>query len=100
MISFILVLVIAFWSWFGYGPRLLRWPSVVVLILLTSGHPLGQNLAGVLDSTTVVLLPLAVALLGIWIMVRGLFPRGARRHRPGWQRDDYERGRRWWDERW
>jgi hypothetical protein len=99
MITFFLLIVLACWSWFGYGPRFLRWPAVVLLILMSSGHPLGRELSGAVEPITLSLLPLAIVLLGIWIMVRGVFSRRSWR-RPDWRRDDYERGRRRWNERW
>lgn len=94
MITFLLLIALACWCWFGYGPRFLRWPAVALLILLSSGHPLGGELSRALEPITLSLLPLAIIFVGIWIMIRGVFPR-----RPS-ERHRYDRERRWRDGRW
>jgi hypothetical protein len=99
MIGFILLLTLAGWCWFGYGPRFLRWPVLVLLALVTSRHALGQSLANSLDVFAGSILPIIIVCFGIWVMMRGFFsgPNRSYRHRR-WR--DESMGRRWWDDRW
>jgi len=99
MIGFLLLLALAGWCWFGYGPRFLRWPALVLLALVTSRHALGESLAHSLDALAGAALPIVIVAIGIWVMMRGFFSGsyGSHRHR-GWRNEST--GRRWWDERW
>lgn len=93
---------IAIWCWFGTGPLFLRWPAVVVVVALTSGHPLASVFGEGSEELIWPLLNLLIALFGLWIVVRGVF--GGPRRRCHYHHDRYHRygryGRRWRDDRW
>lgn len=99
MILTVLFLLVALWCWFGRGPYFLRWPAVVLIILFTSGHPLGGMLGGMLDGFAEPLLTLFFMILGFSFIVRGVFGRSHRRHRdfgppPHWHNHHRDYGRR------
>ena len=100
MLAIILFLALACWCWFGQGPYFLRWPAVVIVVALTSGHPLAQVLGKDFEQLIWPLLALFLALLGLWIIIRGVFcPPGRRYHHH--HHDHYGRyGRRWRYDRW
>ena len=93
LIGLILVAAFTFWCWFGRGPRALCWLSLIVLVLMTSGHWVGNLLGVYISSLAGPLLPLFIVGLGLMIMLRGF---GVRR-----RRQPYGYGRRWGrDDRW
>jgi hypothetical protein len=93
LLGLILVGAFTFWCWFGAGPRLFRWISLVVLVLVTSGHWIGNFLGVYISSLVGPLLPLFLVGVGLMIMLRGFG-----RHR---RRQPYGYGRRWGrDDRW
>jgi hypothetical protein len=67
----LLSLIVAVWTWLGTGPRLLRWPSLLGLVLLTSGHPLGQALVANTEVLAAPLLTLLIMGFGIKLMLGG-----------------------------
>lgn len=93
LLGLILIAAFTFWCWFGSGPRPFRWICLVVLVLITSGHWIGNFLGVYISSLAGPLLPLLFVGLGLMIMLRGL----------GWRRrrQPYGYGRRWGrDDRW
>jgi hypothetical protein len=99
MIGFLMLLALAGWCWFGYGPRFLRWPVLVLLVLVTSRHALGESLAHSLDALAGSVLPILIVAIGIWVMTRGFLTESHRSQRYRRWRDG-STGRRWWDDRW
>lgn len=91
MLLLILLISLACWCWFGAGPFFLRWPLVVLLVLLTSGHQMGAVVGSYLEVLAEPLLVFGIVLLGLWIMVRGIFGRRRADHnyhnRRGWHGD-------------
>lgn len=98
----LLFLALACWCWLGQGPYFLRWPAVVIVVILTSGHPLAGMAGEDFEQLVWPLLTLFFALLGLWIIIRGVFgpPRPRHyHHHPRYGR--YGRyGRRWRYDRW
>jgi hypothetical protein len=88
MLLLILIIALACWCWLGRGPRCCRWPLVVLLALLTSGHQAGAVVGSHLEMLAGSLLTLGLVLLGLWIMVRGVSGRRQvreyRHHRRDW----------------
>ena len=88
----LLVIALACWCWLGAGPRCFRWPLLVLLALLTSGHWTGSLAGEYLDAVAGPLLVLLIMAVGFSIMLRGFWPRQPRTHRQccrerGWNRD-------------
>lgn len=108
MMLTVLFLFIALWCWFGRGPYLLRWPALLGVVAMTSGHPLAAMLGKDLEPLAAPLLTLFFMILGLSIMLRGVFGPSRRRHHyhdgpPGYWRGHHHRygryyGRRNWDE--
>jgi len=74
---------------------MLRWPLVVLIVLVTSGHQLGAEVATGANTLAATLLPFLLVIVGILVMLRGGFRRSHRRpydtHRERRYRHD-----RWW----
>ena len=105
MMLTVLFILVALWCWFGRGPYFLRWPAVLLTILLTSGHPLGGILGGMFDGLAEPLLVLFFLILGFSMMLRGLFGQSHRRHRgfghlPHGHHHHRNYRRRGWYDRW
>lgn len=94
MLGIVLIIALACWSWFGNGPRFLRWPSIVVLLLMTSGHPIGGIVGAYVGAFAAPVLTLLIMLCGIMIILRGSGWRPRRR-----DYRDYREGGRFYD-RW
>jgi hypothetical protein len=77
-IALLLIIALAAWCWLGSGPLFLRWPSVVVLVLLTSGHTAGTAISGYLDKIAGPVLVLVIMAIGLSMMLR---PHMRRRYR-------------------
>lgn len=77
MIS-VLLLVLAFWCWFHQGPRFLRWPVLLVIVLISSGHPLGAEIHQWMLPFLGPLLLFGIMVAGFAVMLRGFF--GSRHH--------------------
>lgn len=77
----ILFLFVAFWCWFGRGPYLLRWPALLGVVVLTSGHPLAAMLGEDLAPLAGPLLTLLFAILGLTIIFRALSGSSSRGYR-------------------
>ena len=97
MLSILLLLALSCWCWFGNGPWCLRWPALLLAVLLTSGHPLGGPVGQVLEALAPTILALIFAIAGLLIILRGAFGgwrsrRGYYHHRPppwSWRRYDH-----------
>jgi hypothetical protein len=89
MLGLLLCIALACCCWFGCGPRFLRWPLIVLIVLMTSGHQLGALMAAWIDALSEPILTLLIMLLGFVIMVRGFGWRSRRRdyREGGWFRD-------------
>lgn len=95
MIGILLLVALAIWCWLFEGPRFLRWPLVVLIVLTTSGHQLGSEVAAGTNVLAATLLPFLLVIAGILIMLRGGFRR--RYHRPyDRYRERRYRHDRWW----
>ena len=79
MLSLLLVFGLACWCWFGRGPRFLRWPLVVIFLLIQSGNPIGNVVSAWIGALSGPLLQLLIVVIGIMIMFRGLGWRSRRR---------------------
>jgi hypothetical protein len=93
MLLLILLIALACWCWLGTGPLLFRWPLVVLLVLLTSGHQMGAVVGSYLETFAEPILTLGIVFLGLWIMVRGFGGRRRTEH-------DYHHRRGWHGHRW
>lgn len=93
-----LLLVIAFsvWCWLGRGPYFLRWPLLLLTVLMTSGHAVGGVINEFASAIASPVLTILLILFGISVMLRGLWPR----HRDRYYRDRHRYNRRRYDERW
>lgn len=91
LFGLVLVIALTLWCWVGSGPRPFRWISLIVLLVIISGHPLGNLIAVYISSFAGPFLPLFFVGLGLLIMLRGF---GSRR-----RRQPYGYGRRR-DDRW
>jgi hypothetical protein len=92
MLGFLLVVGLAFWSWLGNGPRFLRWPLVLVFLLMIYGREYGGLVSDHMDALAAPVLTLVIMIVGFLITLRGF----------GWrprQRRYRYRGR-WYDDRW
>ena len=92
MLGFLLVVGLALWSWLGNGPRFLRWPLVIVFLLMTFGREYGGIASAQLDALAAPVLTLAIMVAGFLIILRGFGWRPRRRR--------YRYERRWYDDRW
>lgn len=76
----LLCIFLAIWCWLGRGPYFLRWPAILMVVLLTSGHPLisvvDSEFGGILGP----LLSLFFAIFGLTIIFRGIFGGSRRRY--------------------
>ena len=82
MLSTFLCIAVACWCWFGNGPYFLRWPAVLMVVVLTSGHPLAAMLGPEMEQLAAPLLTLLFMIFGLSIILRGIFGRS-------WGRDPY-----------
>lgn len=98
MMALLILVSVAIWSWLGRGPIFFRWPALVGLTLLTSGHPLGIALARVLDGMAEPLLALFFVFLGISIILKPIFGGSRRRYTPRRYDDPRREGRGWYDQ--
>jgi hypothetical protein len=103
MMLTVLFLLVAVWCWFGRGFYFLRWPSLIGVVVFTSGHPLAAQLGEDLEPLAGPLMTLLFTVIGLTIMVRALF--GSSRRRPyyhdaprGYWRDPHRYERRHWNE--
>lgn len=96
MLTLLFLIALACWCWLGSGPYFLRWPAIVLLVLLSSGHSAGSAVAAHLDVLAGPLLTLGIMLFGLWIIIRGAL---GWRHRPRRYYGPYYR-RRWHDRPW
>lgn len=94
-LALLLVVVFTCWCWLGGGPWSLRWIALIVLVLMSSGHPIGHLIGSHLAVVARPLLALVFVFLGFAIILRGFGWLPRRR----WRHPRY--GRRWWyDDRW
>lgn len=90
----LLVIGLCCWCWLGRGPRVLGWPLVVILVLMTSGHWAGEIVSAYMEVIAEPMLALLIMMSGLLIILRGFGFRSRRRYRP-----DYREG--WWrNDRW
>ena len=96
-LGLLLVIGLACWCWFSSGPLFLRWPLVVLIVLMTSGHWLGGVVGAYVGALAGPILLLLIVFAGLMIMLRGLGLRGRSRN----NRDYRYNGRRgWYGDRW
>jgi hypothetical protein len=94
MLTLLLIIALAAWCWFGSGPLFLRWPSVVVLVLLTSGHTEGAAIGGCLDKIAAPILVSVIMAIGLAMMLRAHMRRRYQDY-PLQRRSKYRHGNRW-----
>ncbi|MEM6915003.1 MAG: hypothetical protein AAF491_00450 [Verrucomicrobiota bacterium] len=94
MIGFLCLIGLAVWCWLYEGPRFLRWPVIVLLVLMTSGHQLGESVAASADALAAILLPFLLLIVGLLVMLRG--GRRRRTRSPYHYRERRYRHDRWW----
>jgi len=101
----LICIFLAIWCWLGRGPYFLRWPALLGIVALTSGHPLAAMLGEDLEPLAEPLLTLFFVILGLLLIFRGVFggsrrrynqygspePWHRRHHRFGERRDRYDR---------
>jgi len=94
MLGLLLLIGLAYWCWLSRGPRFLRWPLVILIVMITSGHQLGGIVSAYAGALAGPILLLLIVSAGLMIMIRGLGwrPRG-RSYR------DNRYGRGWYDNR-
>lgn len=71
MLAILLFIALACWCWRGTGPYFLRWPLVVIVVALTSGHPVIAFFGEGFEALAGPLLTLLIMMLGLWIMLGG-----------------------------
>lgn len=91
----LLLIGVACWCWFGRGPLFLRWPFVVLIVLVTSGHWLGGIVGVYASALAGPVLLFLVVIAGFMLMLRG-FGWRPRRHYPR----DFRYRRGWHANRW
>ena len=95
MLGLLLLIGVAFWCWFSSGPLFLRWPLVVLIVLMTSGHWLGGIIGAYAGALAGPVLLFLIMIAGFMVMLRGFGWRPRRqyqadsRYRRGWH------GNRW-----
>jgi len=93
-LGLLLVIGLCCWCWLGRGPRVLGWPLVVILVLMTSGHWAGGIVSAYVGALAKPVLTLLIVVAGLMIILRGFGVRSRRPYRP-----DYREG--WWrNDRW
>lgn len=91
MLSLVLIALLVCWCWFGMGPPFMRWPAVVLLLLLLSNNSIGRFVAEHAEALAGPLLTLLIMLGGLMLIFRGV----------GWRpRPRYYRYGRWYDRHW
>jgi len=95
MLGLLLLIGMALWCWFSFGPLFLRWPLVVLIVLMTSGHRLGGVIGAYAGALAGPVLLFMIVIAGIMIIIRGFVWRPRRRFD-----DDYRYGRGGHDRRW
>ena len=91
MTPLLLTVALSLWCWLGGGPALLRWPLVIFLILLTSGHPFGGLVSSGLEELAGPILLLLIVAVGFSMILRSFRtsrrnPWCARRENDQWRR--------------
>jgi hypothetical protein len=89
----VIVVALAYWCWFKRGPFWLRWPSVVILILVTSGNSLGAVLGQMLSPFAGPALILLIIGIALFTMIGGFSRRSS------WRRDSRYDRRGGWNDR-
>jgi len=74
---------------------MLRWPLVVLIVLVTSGHQLGSEVASGANTLAASLLPFIFVIVGVLVMLRGGFGRRGRRSYDTYRERRYRHDRRW-----
>lgn len=91
-LGLLLIIGLCCWCWLGRGPRILAWPLVVVLVLMTSGHWAGGVVGASVGALAEPVLTLLIVVAGLLIILRGFGVRSRRSERPyyreGWWRND------------
>jgi len=95
MLGLLLLIGMAFWCWFSSGPLFLRWPLVVLIVLVTSGHWLGGIVTAYAAVFAGPILTLLIIFAGLMIMIRGI---GCRPRNRYYRDNRYRRG--WYGDRW
>lgn len=85
MLALLLFIGLAWWCWLSSGPRFLRWPLVVLIVLITSGHQLGGIVSAYAGAFVGPVLLLLIVFAGIMIILRGGGGR-ARQYQRNWRR--------------
>lgn len=94
-----LFIALACWCWLGRGPYFLRWPSVILILVITSGHPLANVFGPGLEEIAAPLLPILIAIFGLFLIFRGIFGSSRRRHHDYGPQDQWQRRNRHYGER-
>ena len=71
----LVTVALSLWCWLGRGPYFLRWPLVVILVMITSGHSLGRIVSYEMESLMGLILPLLIMLGAGAMIFRGFRPR-------------------------
>ena len=96
-LGLLLLIGLACWCWFSSGPLFLRWPLVVLIILMTSGHWAGSIIGAYVNALAAPVLTLLIVFAGLMIMIRGIGGRGRGRNNPDYR---YNGRRGWYGDRW
>lgn len=95
MLGLLLLIGMALWCWFSSGPLFLRWPLVVLIVLMTSGHWLGGIIGAYAGALAGPLLLFLIMIAGFMVMLRGFGWRPRRQYQA-----DYRYRRGWHGNRW
>jgi len=92
-------LTLCAWCWFGCGPHSLRWPSICLIILISSRHPLALYAEQLGTEALTLMIPLLLIYVGLKVLLRPLFgssrpPNPHSRNYYSWQQYDANRSRR------
>lgn len=93
MLGLVLMIGFACWCWIGRGPLVFRWPLIVLIVLMTSGHWLGEIIGAYVSAFAGPLLLFVIVMAGFMVMLRGIGWRPQRHY----HRDNHHR-RGWYDD--
>ncbi len=68
--TFALFLALAGWCWLAGGPAFLRWPALLLVVVVSSGHPVAAVIAEQGDPWAARLLPILLFLAALRLLLR------------------------------
>lgn len=94
-LGLLLLIGMALWCWFSSGPLFLRWPLVVLIVLMTSGHWLGGIVGAYAGALAGPVLLFLIVIAGFMVVLRGLGWRPRRPYQADYRYRRGSHGNRW-----